>query len=136
MIFAIFHQRRSLFEGIANVDTSVAMRSKLLFQLGEELINRNFFGGQKFEEHQAGEDAVALRNVPRKTDSAALLGAEKHVAFYHFRADVFEAHAGFDEGQTISLAHLINHGGRGERFDNSPVQMPVYVEMLEQHAND
>tara|TARA_B100001105_G_C22052521_1_gene298847 strand:- start:45 stop:290 length:246 start_codon:yes stop_codon:yes gene_type:complete len=57
-----------------------ADRTELSFQLGQEVIERGLFRGQQLGQSQAGKDTVALRDVSRETDAAALLEAHQHVA--------------------------------------------------------
>jgi len=57
-----------------------ADRTELSFQLSQEVIERGLFRGQQLGQSQAGKDTVALRDVSRETDAAALLEAHQHVA--------------------------------------------------------
>src|SRR5437868_9508623 len=111
------------------VDAGVAVRAKLFFQSSEDFVDRNFFGGEQFQEHQSSENSIPFRNVAGKTNSAAFFGAEQDVAFGHFSADIFEPDAGLDQRQSVGLAHVIDHRGRGEGFDDAASQATIGVKV-------
>ena len=117
------------------VNAAVTEGAKLFFQAGHELVDGFLLCGEHFQQHQPRENSVALGHVAGKTDATALLRAEQHIALEHFRADVFEADAGLDHFQAVVRAHLVHHGGGGERLDDPSPALAVHDEMMQQQAN-
>ena len=118
------------------VEPIIPMRAELSFQFGQELIERVFFRGQQLEQSQAGKDTVALRDVSRETDAAALLEAHQHVALLHLGADVFEADTGLEQFQPMRLTDAIDHRGGRQRLDHAATLASIDDVVMKQQAND
>ena len=74
--------------------------------------------------------------MTRETNAAAFLEAKKNAAFEDLAGDVFEAHTRLDEFKTELCAHVIYHGGRGQRLDHLSGHASVLDVMPEQKADD
>src|ERR1043166_2377306 len=87
-LFEEIHERAALFEREMSINAPITMRAELFLEFGQELVDRLPFGGEHFEQHKAGGDAVALGNMAREADAAAFFRAEQHASLDHLGGDI------------------------------------------------
>ena len=88
------------------------------------------------QEEQAGDDAVALRQVAAHGVAAALLAGYQGVHLHHLRAEELEAHRRLVDRHAVQLAQALHHVCRGDRLDDRPAQASHLQEVVGEEAED